>query len=289
MKPSYDLTSVISLKNYPHAKSLPKPHLRPSDLKRIVFVSNLTWALAFFGTLAFLYLLYLAFVQLRGQNHTANDRVTELETEVAHLTELHQTLASHTLVTAQKMQLVLDSAHDDQREFIASLLPEAMAMQASQGLPASAIIAMAIHESGYGHSELAQEHNNFFGLKAFPSTWDGPRVRQHTVDEGRRTMAYFRKFEDLQSGLHGYAEFLTSSWRYQKALQIRNGEKFVAAVLEAGYCPDQSYLENIKLIMHRHHLAELDLPEPVVPDIQISSRTTEDVLFGFDQPETIIK
>jgi flagellum-specific peptidoglycan hydrolase FlgJ len=289
MKTSYDFTNVLGLKNYPDAKPLPKPHLTTGELKRIVFVSNFGWLLTLLGTLAFLYLLFLVTIQLRGMNLNANDRVQQLEAQVAHLSQLHQEVVVNTLGLAGKMQRILDSAEDNQRDFIASLLPEALATQASQGIPASAIIAMAIHESGYGRSDLARNDHNLFGIKAFSTTWDGPTARHRTIDSGRSNVASFRKFEDLSSGVHGYADFLTSSWRYQKALQYHNGEKFVQAILAGGYCPDPTYLNNIRTIMARHHLQLLDLPEPMVQETRLSTTTPEEAIFGVTQELTALK
>ncbi len=77
-------------------------------------------------------------------------------------------------------------------------------------------------------------------------------------------MAYFRCYSDLKNSVRGYAEFLHSSDRYKEAFIHQNGEKFVQAILNAGYCPDKDYLQNIRTVMQRHHLFNLDLPEPKV-------------------------
>ena len=58
------------------------------------------------------------------------------------------------------------SRYEKQKRFVLSLLPQALSLQASKGVPASATVGMAIYESGWGQSALAQEHNNLHGLKA---------------------------------------------------------------------------------------------------------------------------
>jgi flagellum-specific peptidoglycan hydrolase FlgJ len=131
-------------------------------------------------------------------------------------------------------------------------------------------MAMSIYESGYGKSELARSSNNFFGLKAFASVWDGPKVHQQTRDLGRKTMAYFRAYPDVDAAVLGYAEFLKVP-RYAKAFAFKTGPEFIAVILKAGYCPDADYLANIKIIMDRHHLADLDVVQPLEGGTQQAS------------------
>ncbi|NBQ65952.1 MAG: hypothetical protein EBT95_10605 [Verrucomicrobia bacterium] len=73
-----------------------------------------------------------------------------------------------------------------------------MMIQTTTQIPASAVIAMAIFESGYGNSVLAKEYNNYFGMKAFGS-WTGPRaMNMPTRDNGVETTADFRAYPDAR-------------------------------------------------------------------------------------------
>ncbi|MDX6767157.1 MAG: glucosaminidase domain-containing protein [Candidatus Methylacidiphilales bacterium] len=158
---------------------------------------------------------------------------------------------------ANKLSKVLNTAYGSRRAFLEEALPQAIRMQVQYGIPASAIISQSIYESGYGGSDLAKQHHNYFGIKAF-SNWKGDKAAMPTRDSGVRTVANFRKFKDLGEGYQGYADYLRESGRYNKAFYTNNGVDFVSKLLSAGYCPDGDYLGNIKNIMSRHCLQELD-------------------------------
>jgi flagellum-specific peptidoglycan hydrolase FlgJ len=178
--------------------------------------------------------------------------------QIARLVALQTSQSPDDVVQlANKLSGVLNSAYGDRRKFIEAALPHAIRIQVQYGIPASATISQAIYESGYGASALAKEHHNFFGIKAF-NNWSGPKALMPTKDSGVRTTAYFRKYPSLGDGFQGYADFLRASGRYDRAFYMQSGVEFVGALLRAGYCPDGDYLGNIKVIMARHRLQELD-------------------------------
>jgi flagellum-specific peptidoglycan hydrolase FlgJ len=148
------------------------------------------------------------------------------------------------------------SRYEQQKEFILSLLPQALSLQARKGIPASATVGMAIYESGWGQSALAREHHNLHGLKT-GSAWNGEVVTMPTVDLGVRQYAEFRSFASPSDGIEGFGNFLSSP-RYKQAFQVKSGPEFVGKVAAAGYCPDSDYSPNVKKIIEDRNLAILD-------------------------------
>ena len=145
-----------------------------------------------------------------------------------------------------------------------------MLIQTSSQIPASAVIAMAIFESGYGNSLLAKEYNNYFGMKAFDS-WTGPRaLNMPTRDSGEDTTADFRAYPTLAAGFQGYSQFLLSNERYRKHVGEKSGVKFVSNILASGYCPDPDYLVHIRDIIQKHGLDLLDAALDQIVDKQES-------------------
>lgn len=182
----------------------------------------------------------------------------ERNLQIARLVALQTSQSPDDVVQlAKKLSGVLNSAYGERRKFIEAALPHAIRIQVQYGIPASATISQAIFESGYGASALAREHHNYFGIKAF-SNWNGPRALMPTRDNGVATTAYFRSYASLGDGFQGYADFLRSSGRYDRAFYTPSGEEFVQALLRAGYCPDAHYLPSIRVIMDRHKLRDLD-------------------------------
>lgn len=192
------------------------------------------------------------------RDETMQKELEERNLQIARLVALQTSQSPQDVVSlAGKLSKVLNTAYGDRRQFIEQALPHAIRIQVQYGIPASATISQAIFESGYGGSDLAQNHHNYFGIKAF-NNWSGPKAMMPTKDSGVRTTAYFRKYGDLGQGFQGYADFLRSSNRYDRAFYKPTGVEFVEALLRAGYCPDHDYLDKIKAIMARHRLQELD-------------------------------
>jgi flagellum-specific peptidoglycan hydrolase FlgJ len=182
----------------------------------------------------------------------------ERDLQIARLIASQNSTTTDVLGLATRISKILDSSGGRQRRFLEAAIPEAMIIQTSTQIPASAVIAMAIFESGYGNSILAKEYNNFFGMKAFDS-WTGPRaLNMPTRDEGVETTADFRAYPSLGAGFRGYADFLQANDRYSRHIGEKSGTRFVARILSSGYCPDPHYLSHIQAIINKHGLDRLD-------------------------------
>lgn len=184
--------------------------------------------------------------------------IGQLNSEILRQKVLNAYTTGQAVELAAAMQKVVLSGQGPQQVFLAAMVPEALRLQVERGIPASATVAMAVYESGYGKSDLARASNNLFGMKAFASVWQGETVRMPTRDLGRWTVATFRSYPTVGAAVEGYGDFLAQP-RYAGAFAHARGREFVAAVLRAGYCPDKDYLGHIIRIMERHHLEELDV------------------------------
>lgn len=189
-------------------------------------------------------------------NSEKEQAIAARDMEISRMIAFQTSSPGDVVQLAKKINLVISTASGRQRQFLEKALPEAMRIQVRHGIPASAVIAMSIYESGYGQSPLSDEHN-YFGIKAF-SDWNGERVNMPTRDSGVLTRADFRAYPTMLEGFEGYVSFLKNSKRYEAAFSETSGVQFVQKVLAGGYCPDGDYLGNIQTIMSRHRLQELD-------------------------------
>ncbi len=260
MRTSYDLTKIIAMTAYQETTPFPRP-ISSLQLKKYLFVTNLCWLLG---------LLVIGYTTITVANFAwaqRAERVAEaehsqaLQEEITRLAELHQYTAAQTMQLAKSIQGVLDTADTSvQRRFLVAILPEALRLQTLYRIPVSALIGQAIYESGYGTSPLTKYHN-YFGMKAQGDDWNGAVVEMPTKDSGVPTVAKFRAYRDMKSGIEGYATFLRTKDRYAKAFELRSGPQFIATIAKAGYCPDSNYAAQVGSIINRHKLANLDLPQ----------------------------
>lgn len=154
---------------------------------------------------------------------------------------------------SKRWQAVIATGRDErERSILALLTIFASRMEEREGIPAGATIAMALHESNYGRSQLSAQHNNYFGLKLGRTA--EPFVTMPTRELGKIVRANFRAYQDFEGGIAGFAAFLRRYPRYQVAWQTRDARSFVAALLKVGYCPEPDYMACIEIIFRRHKL-----------------------------------
>ena len=146
------------------------------------------------------------------------------------------------------------------------ILREAYKSKKLTGLPASAVAAQAVLESGYGKSEpidlfTGKRSYNLFGVKCLYR--DGVIVVggnngcvlcwTHEEIKGKRepTLARFRAYKTHKDSFNDHAKILAVSkkkgkQRYRKAFDhLNDPEQFIEEVWRAGYASDSKYLENI--------------------------------------------
>lgn len=266
MPTSYNISALYRAGITQRTDPFPRP-LSGWKLKKYLLISNLCWMVGLGLMVWLVTVLVDTYTRQQAAQVAEIERSRTLEMEINRLAVLHSYNAEQTLSLAQNIQNVVDTAKGARRDFLLQVIPEALRIQALYRIPASATIGMACYESAYGQSDLAQQANNLFGIKAF-GDWSGERVNMPTRDLGVLTRANFRVYSDLARGVEGYALFLSNRSRYQEAFQHRRGPDFVQAVAAAGYCPDRNYTMMVSTIIDRHNLTVLDLPDEL-PEVNL--------------------
>lgn len=107
------------------------------------------------------------------------------------------------------------------------------------------ILSQAILESGWGESNLAQ-HHNYFGIKK-ASGYDG------------ETINGFMTYPSRELGVAAYFDLMTKD-RYKKLHDIYNTEAYINELINAGYCSDNGYKENLLGVIKRYDLESYFTP-----------------------------
>ena len=156
---------------------------------------------------------------------------------------------------------------DMKKSFVEEISVYAKEANAKWGIPASAIIGMAIIESGYGTTRIATNANNIFGIKVWATNPSGgwqlkgqPDENNGTVpilanygkdrlvyDETKRVDNWYRMFDDYKDAVdylagtfllnkrYGFAKVnyennLKSGWSYERA-----SKQYIYEIANAGY------------------------------------------------------
>ncbi|MBQ1315931.1 MAG: glucosaminidase domain-containing protein, partial [Lachnospiraceae bacterium] len=149
--------------------------------------------------------------------------------------------------------------------------------QRESGILASISMAQFILESGYGSTELAQNANNCFGMKAnlsgntwANSTWDGTSIYTKTTyeDDGNGNkftiVADFRAYSCVEDSIADHAAYLLgakngSKLRYA-GLQGETDYRKAAQIIKAGgYATSYNYVDKLCEIIERWNLTQFDL------------------------------
>lgn len=125
----------------------------------------------------------------------------------------------------------------------------------------SAIIGQAILESGWGNSKLASSYHNYFGLKC-GSKWNGKSVNMRTFEEYNvgtltPTADYFRVFDDLESGVKGYLDFINTT-RYSNLKNVTTPLEYLQNIKNDGYATSSTYVDSVMKIVTSYNLTSYD-------------------------------
>lgn len=125
----------------------------------------------------------------------------------------------------------------------------------------SPIIAQACVESAFGTSSLAYRWHNYFGMKC-GSRWTGRSVNLSTKEEyvqGQLTSIRdnFRVYEDMDSGVAGYFDFINTS-RYANLKEAQTPREYLEMIKKDGYATSSSYVNTNMNYISRYDLERFD-------------------------------
>lgn len=125
----------------------------------------------------------------------------------------------------------------------------------------SAIIGQAILESGWGKSKLASNFHNYFGLKC-GSSWKGKSANMKTFEEFKggtmtQTSDNFRVFDNLESGVKGYLDFINTK-RYSNLKNVSSPKEYLQNIKNDGYASSSTYVDSVMKIVTSYNLTSYD-------------------------------
>lgn len=150
----------------------------------------------------------------------------------------------------------------EQTAFIGLVGPLARADMQKNGVLASLTIAQAILESGWGTSELAQNANALFGIKA-DSRWGGRAYSKDTKEcyDGvnyTAVTALFRAYDSWEESVSDHSAFLLAGSRYAAVIGEKDYKTACKAIKAAGYATAPDYAEKLISLIERYGLTAYD-------------------------------
>lgn len=139
--------------------------------------------------------------------------------------------------------------------YIKNYYPMAVEQMEKHGIPASITLAQALLEGGAGRSDLVQEANNHFGVKA-DKRWTGKTYSKW--DNGK--WCKFRVYKSTQESYEDHSRFLLSNSRYDFLFDLRKDDYkgWAKGLRKAGYAEDPQYPTKLINIIERYGLHKYD-------------------------------
>ncbi|MBV9579570.1 MAG: glucosaminidase domain-containing protein [Chloroflexi bacterium] len=131
-------------------------------------------------------------------------------------------------------------------------------------VPASVTVAQAILESNWGRSTLAEDANNYFGMKVMGTLGNDGVVWMPTSeydDSGalQSTTSAFRAYKSLADSVADHGHLLAYSSHYASAMQATDDpQQFATLVAQDGYSSDPTYADKLINLMDQYNLYQLD-------------------------------
>jgi len=157
--------------------------------------------------------------------------------------------------------------NQNQSQFLAKVVPAALATEKQFGVPASVTIAQAIFESsnalGWGQSTLAIKANNYFGMKALqhtdPETYiELPTHEYHNGVEDVE-LADFARYSSVLESFQAHARLLATATRYAPAMAVKSdAAAFARALQQCGYSTNPAYAVGLLKAVADYDLTQYD-------------------------------
>lgn len=148
-------------------------------------------------------------------------------------------------------------------EFIARIVPFAVADMQRSHIPASLTIAQAALESGWGNSGLTVKANNLFGIKGSgPAGSIAVRTTEYINGKPVQVTAAFRAYNDWGESVADHSALIIGgvSWNrnlYSKVIGV-DGQTAAREIAAAGYATDPNYTAKLIQIMDTFNLYQYD-------------------------------
>lgn len=173
---------------------------------------------------------------------------------IASLLLFTSCISTQTTATS-KLPNDISKATNDSEKYLLTYYPVAVEQMHMHNIPASVTLAQALLEGGAGKSELVQEANNHFGVKA-DSRWSGKSYTKW--DNGK--LCEFRVYGSARESYEDHSKFLTGNSRYAFLFELRKTDYkgWAKGLKKAGYAEDKEYPQKLIGIIERYNLQKFD-------------------------------
>lgn len=145
------------------------------------------------------------------------------------------------------------SAQNTSKSYIEKFKDDAVRIMHQSGIPASIILAIAMHESGNGNSEIAKNLNNQFGMKGY-----SPIVY---IKRRKKVRTMYKQYECESDSFADFARIMTEKKKFVGlASQFTHYDYagWVHGIQRAGYASSRKWASQVIALIKKYQLNSFD-------------------------------
>jgi len=144
------------------------------------------------------------------------------------------------------------------QSYIEKFKDDAIRIMHASGVPASIILAVAMHESANGNSKIAQSLNNQFGVKGYSKT-------VYTTAKNKKVSTFYKHYDSVMESFEDFARIMTQRKQFSKLASTLTNLDYKAwahGIQKAGYCSSHTWSKDVLAIINKYQLNTFDSTEP---------------------------
>lgn len=172
-----------------------------------------------------------------------------------------------TLVIASLMIFSLAaSAQTASASYIEKFKDDAIRIMHQSGIPASIVLAVAMHESACGNSLLAKQFNNQFGVK-------GPD-KHVLVTQTKKKLTSYKKYDSVMDSFEDFSRIITGRRQlsYLQNLTHYDYVGWAKGIQKSGYAASHKWSKQVLGLITKYHLNLFDENPSDQPSVMANAK-----------------
>lgn len=156
------------------------------------------------------------------------------------------------LVLALLVSCFAVSAQNTSASYIEKFKDDAIRIMHQSGIPASIVLAVAMHESGCGNSLLAKQFNNQFGVKGLD--------KHVLVTHDKKKLTSYKKYDSVMDSFEDFSRIITGRKQlsYLQNLTHCDYVGWAKGIQKSGYAASHKWSKQVLGLINKYHLNLFD-------------------------------
>lgn len=170
------------------------------------------------------------------------------------------------LIATLLISSIAVSAQNTSQSYIEKFKDEAIHIMHQTGIPASIVLAAAMHESACGNSNIARKLNNQFGVKG-----SGTNVY---YKHKKKVVSHYKKYGSIMDSFEDFARIMTDRKQFSHLAQQLTHYDYIGwakGIQHSGYCSSRKWASQVMTIIQKYRLDLLDENPADQPQIVASA------------------